>query len=52
MCRSLADNGEICMIFTKGVGSYDLASIEFVYPNSDGVRRRNAQSGIGYRITI
>ena len=27
--------------FYEGGGCYDLASIEFVYPNSDGVRRRS-----------
>lgn len=31
-------------------GCYDLASIEFVYPNSDGVRRRNTYISISIDI--
>ena len=36
--------------FKERGGYYDLASIEFVYPNSDGVRRRNTYISISIDI--
>ena len=38
------------MIFEERSGCYDLASIEFVYPNSDGVRRRSPYISISIDI--